>query len=237
MEVLEHTVGPEGVAAAERIRETLVGVDEGRRGLYLCHGFCELGAYELTPTLGEIRDFLVQRPDVVLVVVIEDYVAPEDLAFAFEESRLVNFVYQGPPGPPWPSLRALVAAGKRVIVFLESGNPGVPWLRPAFDHIQETPYTFHAPEEFTCRPNRGGTAGTLFQINHWIETTPAPRPSNARVVNAYEALMARARQCQDERGMLPNIIAVDFYRTGDLFRVVDELNGVVVDTAQSATGN
>jgi len=232
MDILEQAVGPEGVEAAMRIRETLVGVDEGNRGLYLCHGFCEVGAYELTPTLKEIRDFLVQRPDAVLLIVIEDYVAAEDLAAAFDESRLIEFVYQGPAGPPWPSLRALVASGKRVVVFLESGNTGVQWLRPAFDYIQETPYHFESPEDFTCRPNRGGTDGGLFQINHWIETTPAPRPSNAEVVNAYEALLGRAQACQRERGMLPNIIAVDFYRTGDLLRVADELNGVA-DTLQS----
>ena len=34
------------------------------------------------------------------------------------------------------------------------------------------------------------------------------------------------RQCQRERGRLPNILAVDFYRSGDLFEVVAELNGV-----------
>ncbi len=102
----------------------------------------------------------------------------------------------------------------------------MPWIRPAFTHVQETPYTFHKPAEFTCRANRGGTDGELFQINHWIETTPAPRPSNAEVVNAYDALMGRARACRQERGMIPNIIAVDFYRTGELFRVVNELNGV-----------
>jgi hypothetical protein len=63
-------------------------------------------------------------------------------------------------------------------------------------------------------------------MNHWIETTPAPRPSNAQIVNAYDALLGRARACEQERGMMPTIIAVDFYRTGDLFRVVNELNGV-----------
>jgi hypothetical protein len=28
------------------------------------------------------------------------------------------------------------------------------------------------------------------------------------------------------RGHLPNLIAVDFYKRGDLFRVVDRLNGL-----------
>jgi hypothetical protein len=102
----------------------------------------------------------------------------------------------------------------------------VSWLRPAFDHIQETPYTFHAAEEFSCRANRGGSAGSLFQINHWIETTPAPRPSNAELVNARDFLLSRARRCQRERGRLPNLLAVDFYGSGDLFEVAGELNGL-----------
>jgi hypothetical protein len=99
-------------------------------------------------------------------------------------------------------------------------------MHPAFETIQETPYTFHTPAEFSCVANRGGTAGSLFQINHWIETTPMPKPSNAAVVNAYDSLLGRARECEKERRKLPNIIAVDFYRTGDLFRVVNTLNGL-----------
>jgi len=225
-EILEEALGTEGLEAAMRIRARLVGADEGRRGLYLCHGFCEIGAYELVPTLREIRSFLLQHPGEVLLIVVEDYVTPEDLAGAFADSGLEDFVYRGPSGPPWPRLYDLVASGQNVLVFLESGHPGVPWLRPAFEHIQETPYSFHAPEDFSCRPNRGGTAGSLFQINHWIETTPAPRPSNAERVNAHDFLLSRARQCQRERGRLPNILAVDFYRSGDLFGVVGELNGV-----------
>ena len=36
----------------------------------------------------------------------------------------------------------------------------------------------------------------------------------------------RARDCQTIRKHLPNLLAVNFYRRGDLFRVVDTLNGV-----------
>ena len=223
---IEEALGAEGVAAAERIRDRLIGVDEGRRGLYLCHGFCELGAYELEPTLREIHDFLVMNPHEVLMMIVEDYVEPQDLAAAFERSGLADMVYRGPAYPRWPTLRALIAAGQRVIVFIESGGIGVPWLRPAFKNFQETPYTFHNPDEFSCRPNRGGTDGSLFLLNHWIDTAPAPKPSNAAVVNAHDYLFDRAKRCAGERGHLPNVIAVDFYRTGDLIRVVDELNGL-----------
>jgi hypothetical protein len=52
-----------------------------------------------------------------------------------------------------------------------------------------------------------------------------PRPSDAEKVNAYEPLLQRARTCERIRDHLPNLLAVNFYKRGDLFRVVDTLNG------------
>jgi hypothetical protein len=178
------------------------------------------------PVLREIRSFLVAHPDEVIIIIVEDTVTPEDLASSFEKSGLASLVYTGSATPQWPTLRELIESDRRVLVFIESGRPGVAWLRPAFKNFQETPYSFHKVEEFSCRVNRGGDAGQLFQINHWIDTTPAPRPSNAAIVNAYPFLLARAEQCASERHHLPNVIAVDFYQTGDLLAVVNKLNGV-----------
>ncbi len=39
-------------------------------------------------------------------------------------------------------------------------------------------------------------------------------------------LLPRAEECQQERGRLPNFVAVDFYDRGDLLGVVDTLNGL-----------
>jgi hypothetical protein len=150
---IRRVVGDEGYAAAKRIRDRLVGVDESRRALYFCHGFCELGAYPVAPALREIRDFLLANPDEVLILVVEDAVQPLDVAAEFDSSGLALFVYTGPVSPPWPTLRDLVESGKRVLVFVESGRPGVPWLHPAFETIRETPYTFHTVDEFSCRAN------------------------------------------------------------------------------------
>jgi len=230
-EKLVGAVGEEGFAAAERIRNRLVGVDEGKRGLYFCHGFCELGAYPVVPTLAAIRDWLVLHPSEVVMIVIEDYVTPQEIAAAFQESGLMELVYTGPI-EPLPTLRQMIDSGGRVLVFLESGHPGVDWLHPAFSSIQETPYSFHTPEDFSCKPNRGGTTPPMFQINHWIETTPAPKPSNAEIVNAYDFLLKRALTCQRVRRHLPNIIAVDFEDIGDVVRVARTLNGLDSTTAR-----
>jgi hypothetical protein len=225
-EKFEQAVGKEGLEAAMRIRDRLTGKEEGPRGLYLCHGFCELGAVPLTSALQRIHEFLVQNPDEVLVLVVEDYVSPPDLAAAFTQSGLDGLVYRGAAGPPWPTLREMIDARERVLVLAESGRPGVPWMHPAFEVMQETPYHFKQPSDLSCAPNRGGSSGSLFLMNNWIDTTPAPKPSNAAVVNAYDALLARAKQCQASRRKRPTVIAVDFYRTGALFRVARALNGV-----------
>ena len=173
-----------------------------------------------------MRDFLVTHPDEVIIIIVEDTVSPQDLASEFDKAGFANLIYTDSPMPQWPTLRQLIERDRRVLVFTESGRPGIPWLRPAFESFRETPYSFHKVEEFSCRANRGGDAGQLLQINHWIDTTPTPRPSNAAIVNAYQFLLARAEQCASERRHLPNLIAVDFYQTGDLFDVVNKLNGV-----------
>jgi hypothetical protein len=220
----EKVIGKEAVDAAMRIRDRLTGEPTGTRAVYLCHGFCELGAEPLVPMLEGVRDFLVRSPGEVIVFVIEDYVTPNDIAAAFHESGLDRFVYRGPVAPPFPTLREMIDSSQRLVVFGENETRGVDWYHPAFETVQETPYTFHAPEELSCRSNRGPPDAPLFQINHWIETTPTPRPSNAEILNQKDFLLARARQCRQERGQLPNILAVDFAMTGDVVGAARELN-------------
>jgi hypothetical protein len=229
----EKAVGKEAVDAAMRIRDRLTGAPTGPRGPYLCHGFCELGGLSFVTMLEGVRDFLVQNPGEVVVLVIEDYVTPADVEATFRQSGLERFVYRGPVTPPFPTLREMIDSDQRLVVFGENDTSGVPWYHPAFETIQETPYTFHTVQDFSCKANRGGATAPLFQINHWIETTPTPKPSNAAIVNAHDFLLARARQCQKERGKLPNLLAVDFAMTGDVVAVAAELNGIAPATPTS----
>jgi hypothetical protein len=77
----------------------------------------------------------------------------------------------------------------------------------------------------TCARNRGGRANSLFLVNHFIESVP-PRPTAAAPVNTLEFLERRARRCQRERRRVPNIIAVDFWETGDVVGAARALNGL-----------
>lgn len=225
---LEEELGEPFVAAAKRItaRWTPAG-DNATRRPYLCHGFCEVGATDLVEALREFRRFLERNPHEVTVIFFEDYITPDDTATAFEESGLIDHVYTHQPGAPWPTLREMIEDDTRVLALSEKFGdaPRPAWYHAGFDVVQETPFRYHAPEEFSCRPNRGTPESPLLMMNHWIEKV-TPSPADAEAVNARDVLLPRGRQCERERGMLPNLVAVNFYARGDVFAVVDALNGL-----------
>jgi hypothetical protein len=222
----EEVLGKEGVEAAMRIRDRLVGQPEGPRDVHMAHGFCELGSTRFVDALESIKEFLILNPNEVLIIVIQDEgVTPADVAKCFEKSGLLDFVYRGPVTAPWPTLGEMVARNERIVVMAENNAEGVPWYHHMIGILQETPYKFKTPEEFSNAPNRGGKTGSLLLMNNFIESTP-PVPTKAEPVNAYDFLVKRGRNCIRERGMVPNLIAVDFYRTGDLFKACRTLNGI-----------
>ena len=228
-------VSQDAIDAALRIRERLGFSGKGERGMYFCHTFCELGATTLESVLDDLHDFLVANPNEVVVVVNQDYVTPEDFVGAVKDAGLADLVYRGPVKGEWPTLRKMIDGDQRLLFLAENHAGAAPWYHSAYDAItEETPYTFKRvalltdPDnlEASCEPNRGPEGAPLFLVNHWISTDPIPLPSQASEVNAYDPLLRRMRECQQLRKHLPNLVAVNFYRRGDVFEVVDALNGV-----------
>jgi hypothetical protein len=226
-------VNPDAVDAALRLRERLGFTGSGERGMYLCHSLCELGGTELSSVLDDIKDFLVANPGEVVVVINQDYVTPEDFVGAVRDADLEDLVYRGSV-TSWPTLREMVDSNQRLVLTAENHAGGAPWYHAVYDGVSvETPFSFGSVEQLIgeagleagCRPHRGREGSPLFLLNHWVTTDPLPLPSHADRVNAYEPLLNRARTCERQRGQFPNMIAVNFYRRGDVFEVVDTLNG------------
>lgn len=230
----EQTLGSEAFAAALRIRDRIVNSPvTGERQVYFCHGFCELGALPIDQVFGQFRDFLAANPREVLVIDIEDYVDPKDIAAAAERTGLVDYIYKGDLDEHMPTVQEMIDSGGRILLMAEHDAGDVPYYHQAYDGlVEETPYSFKEVSELTdpdeleasCQPNRGREGSPFFLMNHWIDTSPAPKPSNAARVNTRSALTARIAECEQVRGRRPGLIAVDFYRQGDLFDVVRELN-------------
>lgn len=229
--MVQAELGPEFSAAAARIRAQIAKPPaNAKTKIYLCHGFCELGAVEAEETFVKIREFLEDNPNEVMIIDLEDYTTPEDTQKSIDEAGLTPYIYKGPQGPPWPTLQKMIDSGGRVLLVSEHMTNGVPWYRPLESTIQETPFEYKpadaaSPRDMTCKGGRGERSDTIFLINHWIGTDPTPKPTNAATVNAHDFLLERAKRCERQRGRFPNVLNVDFYLQGDLFGVVDELNG------------
>jgi hypothetical protein len=231
----ERELGAPAVDAALRIRSRLERQGTGQRGIYLCHGFCEIGAVSLSSALTDLRSFLISHPGAVVVVINQDEgVSPDSIRRSFERAGLLDLVYRGPLGP-FPTLREMIDSNQRLVVMAENDAGDIPWYHLAYRQaLQETPYRFRTTAALTdpsrvadsCRPNRGPASAPLFLLNNWVDTTPLPRASNAAVVNARGALLTRSRTCERIRKRLPNLVAVDFFRRGDVLGVVNALNGV-----------
>lgn len=234
-QVAVQEIGEQAVKSAERIRSRLGGQNLGPRQIYLCHTFCELGAVPLDSALAGLHTFLVYHPGAVVIVINQDEgVTPADIKRAFERAGLLDLVYRGPFGR-FPTLREMIDSGQRLVVMAENDADDIPWYPLAYrDTLQETPFHFRNAAQLadpsqvaeSCRPNRGPATAPLFLVNHWVDTSPAPRASIAAVVNERPALLKRAETCQSIRHRLPNLVAVDFYKRGDVLGVVRALNGL-----------
>jgi hypothetical protein len=227
-------IDPELAARAASLAARAPKASGARRGIYLCHNFCELGAVSFSSVLSDISAFMVSHPDDVVMLVIQDATSPADTAAAIEKAGLGRRVATLDPAKPLPTLRSLIESGHNLLVFAERGLKGGPaWYQPAYEHwFQETPYSFRKLSDFTCAPKRGPANAPLFLVNHWLTTDP-PKPATADKVNSPDVLLPRLRSCAQQRQRMPNVVAVDFAVRGKLAKTLasahDELRSAAAE--------
>jgi len=201
-----------------------------QRDIYLCHNFCELGAVPFSQVLGDLKTFLDTHPDEVVMTIVQDAVEPVATSLAFIQAGLGDRVYTLRKDRPMPTLGEMVRSGRNLLVFSEVGGPGAPdWYQPAYDGwFQETQYNFDRASKMNCDPNRGPADAPMFLVNHWL-TTGRADPGDARKVNAQDFLEERLRKCAEQRGRLPNVVAVNFSEVGALKAVTRALDNDLLD--------
>ncbi len=209
------------VVAAEATRN-LGGSELAEERVYLCHAFCEIGAVDAVEALSDMRRWIDAHPREVVVFIVQDATSPDDTAAVFDDAGFGPLVHTQEPGESLPSLGELIDSGRRVFVLVEEDAGEISWLHDAFEFSQETPFSFGSADEFTCAENRGKPASPLFVVNHFITFARAGN----RTINDFDSLLARAEECEAERGLPPNMLAVDFVSEGDVMAVIDRLNGV-----------
>ncbi len=193
---------------------------------YLCHGPCDFGSRPLLETFTDFRVFLEANLGEVIVIVFENYVGGEAMVAAFEEAGLGGMMHTQSKGEPWPTLRAKLESGKRIVALTDDGGGASPWFMTVWDFAWETDWFIEDRVEFTCEPTeRGSPDNELFILNHFV-TKPWANESIASEVNRLDYLLTRAEGCEEETGKSISFLSVDFYASGDTLQVVRRLNGL-----------
>ena len=122
--VAEEELGPEVVAAAQRIADSVAGVATGPEARFLCHGLCETGSTPFLDMLEQLRGWMIANPDEVITLFIEDHVDAALIAADVETAGLLDFVYDPSTGDPWPALGEMIRSGRRLVVMVEEGDGG-----------------------------------------------------------------------------------------------------------------
>jgi hypothetical protein len=203
------------------------GSRKGKREVWLCHTLCELGATNAVGFFSTIHRFLQRNPGNLIVMFDEDYVSEPSLEAVFKKSGLYSHLAVFREGQQLPTLGQLVRSQHNVVVFTQEAVSGrYPWDMYAFGgFIQDTPLGAVKPSQFSCKLSRGLPSSPLLMMNDWADVFP-PRRSPNVALTQRKFIVKRARQCQAERGKLPNLILTDFYDSGDVIGAARQLNGL-----------
>lgn len=238
-----HADGSFSVLAANQNGDIPAQLAAGVRGLglklyYTSSIFCgsgtQLYAYHGNPFLGctpfstigsQILTFLTNNPNEFLFITIEGSASNSEIATGFNNASLTPFLYQHTFGEIWPTLGELIHNNQRLIVMTDNSGPSLPGYHHMWTFIQDTEYNFQTTSDFNCNYLRGNTSADLFLFNHFL-TIGSPQPLSANSTNDWNLVLDRARQCSASRNLHPNLLYIDFFNSGNVFRAADSLNRI-----------
>jgi hypothetical protein len=216
-------LSPAALRTADRlVGRAGVGRPVGTRRPYLCHTLCELGAEPLDEELRIIRRFLTDNPREVVLLFVEPYVPASTVEEAMRATDLLSEAPVIDPRAPLPTLGELVRADTRLVVLAEEDGGEPPWYLDGFAFVRDTPLGATRPSQLSCSRYRGEADSPLLMLNHWIPPFPPSVTRNQSIGGAF--LRTRVGRCERETGMLPNLLAVDFYERTGVVGIARSLN-------------
>lgn len=207
------------------LRAFMLDTHDDKGVAMLCHGTCLAGSEPLDAGLARFTAFLDAHPDEVIAFIFEAYISADATVEAFEAAGLIDRVHVQSPEAPWPTLRELLDAGTPLVVFTDKPDSGPAWYHDVWDHAFETAFSNKTKADIDCRKGRGDKEHPLFILNHFL-TDPVALPELAEQINHDPFFIGKARECEAKWSRLPTFVTVDFYDIGDVFAVVDALNGL-----------
>lgn len=206
------------------------------------HKIFDPAALPLDAVCAQVAMFLAMHPQEIISLILEDYTDNLALvAHSIEQSGLREYAHIQSTAQPWPTLGAMVANNKRVVIFIKSGDnvayEKFPWMNPLWEFAWDTSWQFKRARDFLHDnvPNRGKKAyelrnndpcNKIFIVYHFITPFAGGSKKWACKVNRSHVLKRRLNQLYKKTGHIPNFVQVDFfqYPHNDIFKVINELN-------------
>ncbi|MFD1150247.1 PI-PLC domain-containing protein [Saccharothrix hoggarensis] len=229
---------------ADGVRGFQLDVHQTRDGAILCHNSCTWVSrpVALWVDVRRIVDFLHRNPAEFVTVFLEDYVTADVLRSELARvDGLADVLFRpdqaGVRTNGWPTLNALRAADKRLMIFTDRGRSGDTPQRDTFGVMYQSEWTVE--NHWSMGPGVGGSDWSchsrwstpltrtepgfrpLFVMNHFRDV---PVTGTAGTDNAKLADRAR-RFCEPAARKTPTYLAVDHYHLGNPMAAVHALSG------------
>ena len=184
----------------------------------------------LLDILTEVRVFLEAHPNEVVTLLAESAVTAQQVAAVFTEAKLDPYLYTHDQTKGWPTLREMIASGKRLVVFNDLRDATRPaWQLYMWDFIVDTDYNMTDVSQFSCDFYRGNDTNDLYFLNQFIykdygNGILAPDEGQAQIANQKALIVERATKCWQDKKRIPNYVYVDWYAQGDVIGAVNAIN-------------
>lgn len=224
----------------------------------LCHTSCSLlDAGTLQDWLTPIKTWMDNNPNevVTLLIVNSDGKDVAEFGTAFSAAGIDEYGYT-PSGNSWPTLQEMISANTRLVTFIASitANSQYPYLLSEFDHVFETPFEVTSLSGFNCtldRPSSQSSAGAAisaglmplmnhFKYNLLAASIEVPDADNITTTNSPSTsttgnLGLHAQDCNQQWGIKPTFVLVDFFNEGPAIQTADNLNGITAVGRKTVT--
>src|SRR5690606_36047441 len=132
------------------VRGFMLDIYEQHGEVLLCRGFCALGSRPFVEALAELRLFMDCHPAAVITLILESYADEPGVEASFQAAGLMTYLHAQPLGDPWPTLRAMIESGRRMLVLTERADVTSPWHHYAYEYGWDNDYAAATAADFDC---------------------------------------------------------------------------------------
>jgi hypothetical protein len=198
----------------------------------ICYGDCTQGNANFKTVLKSISDFMSRNAREVVTLLIDSQTSAANVQADFVAAGLDTYVWTQPSGTPWPTLREMIDANRRLVVFADTPDQGPDWMLPRSSWVWETGSNWSSLPAMNCNPAVGDASRPFYLVHHYVKGALVDDDADAAAavlvsdVNDVKIVAQRLSRCLEDQGRIPNFVAVDYFEIGDPVGATQVINGI-----------